>query len=62
MWVCGGVGGAGGVADGASTHHDFADDGTLLVHELVLHLLDGLLNGPWVESFHLCLIEEPDLS
>ncbi len=44
------------------SHHDSAGSGALLVHELVLHLSDGLLDGLGVQPLHLRIIEEPHLT
>ena len=46
----------------ARSHHDSAGSGALLVHELVLHLSDGLLHGFGVQPLHLSVVEEPNLT
>ena len=46
----------------ARSHHDSAGSGALLVHELVLHLSDGLLHRLGVQPLHLSVVEEPNLT
>lgn len=46
----------------APPHHDSAGRRALLVHELVLHLPDGLLHGLGVQPLHLSVVEEPNLT